>query len=87
MQQFLHYERLSDWENEDGVVVVHILDQHSARVRTHTPNIQSDPMAVEQAFDEAAKTLCEYPYITRIGVYLDEDAKWFPAWGELKPAI
>ncbi len=84
--EYLHYTALDDWEAND-VVVVHILDSEMARVRTHIPDRQSHPQPIEDAFGEAHRMLREYPYIKRVGVFLDEDATWNHSWGDLKPAV
>lgn len=84
MTEYLLYTKLDEWQQND-VVVVHILDDEHARVRTHYPNRQSALQPIECAFDEAHRIARQDLHIKRIGVYLDEEAPWNPSWGTLIP--
>lgn len=82
--EYLHYKELDDWDADD-VVVVHLLDTETARVRTHYPNRQSERQPIEEAFDEAHRIVVQDPHIRSVGVFLDEGASWNYSWGDLKP--
>lgn len=84
MQQFLHYERLSDWvENE--IVLLDVREDGTAYVRTFLEDHVRGPLPVTEAISDARRFIHNVPGMKRIGVHLDEGAEWSPAWGELKP--
>lgn len=86
MKHFLHYTRLSDWEEQDAVVLVDI-DVDEAFVRIHHEDDYRGPMPIFEALDRAVRISNEHLTVKRVGVHLRDSAKWNDAWGELKPAI
>ncbi|NEJ23190.1 hypothetical protein GR247_23855 [Rhizobium leguminosarum] len=79
---YLHYRNLDDW-GDDDVVVVHLHDRETGRVRSHFPNRVSEAQGIEDAFDEAHRFLTQDPHIKRIGVFMDEGVEWWSGWGVL----
>ncbi len=82
MQKFIHYEDLSDWD-EDDVVVVEIVDSETAYVRTHHEQTIRGPLPVKEAISDAKRFMSNVPGIRGIGAYLPEGVKWSSSWGEL----
>jgi hypothetical protein len=86
MNQFLHYNRISDWD-EDEVILVDIRANGTAYVRTFLERHVRGPLPVPEAISDAYRFKHNTPGITAIGVHLDEGAKWSASWGNLKRAI
>lgn len=81
MQQFVHYARLSDWEDDDVILVD--IDVDEAFLRIHRENDYRGPMPIFDALDRAVRVSNEHLTVKRVGVHLRDGARWNDAWGKL----
>ena len=82
MPEYLHYDRLSDWD-DDKVVLVEVVDSETGDVRTFFPNRRSGDQPLKDAFEEAHRILAQDVHIERIGVWLRDGVEWQDSWGTL----
>lgn len=81
-QQYIEFKNLSDWE-DDTYVVVHILSDGRARVRSHYPNRQSAEQSLVEALEEAHRFVRQDPNKQRVAIYLSDGAQWDDRYGIL----
>lgn len=82
MTQFLHYARLSDWDEND-IILVDFLDNETAQVRTFLQDNIHGPLPVTEAISDAQRFKHNVPGMRGIGAYLRDGVEWSPRWGEL----
>lgn len=82
MQQFIHYENISDWV-EDDIILVDFIDGDTANVRTHLQELIRGPLPIKEAIADAQRFNFNVIGMKGIGAYLREGVEWSPEWGDL----